>query len=318
MDGRRGGESGGEMLTSLTKNFRAWFDSDSTVAAANTANADKFSLSRCLPFILIHLGCFAAFYTGVSAAAAWTAAGLYAFRVFALTAFYHRYFAHRAYKTNRFWQFVFAAAGMTAIQRGPLWWAAHHRRHHLHADTEEDAHSPLQGVLWSHFGWFTCAKNFPTHYSIIRDFSRYPELVFLNRFDWIVPILFLLSLYFGGEYLATAHPEMQTSGLQMLVWGGFISTVAVYHATFCVNSLCHLVGRQPYPAEDHSRNNWLVALLTFGEGWHNNHHRYPGSASQGFRWWELDITYQILRVLAFLRIIRDLKPVPEEVVREGK
>lgn len=295
---------------------RSWADSD--FITDETASGKKFAWSRCFPFVLVHLGCFAAFYTGASAAALWAALFWYAFRVFALTAFYHRYFSHRAFKANRFWQFMFAVAGMTAIQRGPLWWAAHHRRHHLYADSEEDAHSPLQGVLWSHFGWFTCEKNFPTRYQSVRDFARYPELMFLNRFDWLVPIIFLSGMWGFGEWLATAHPQLETNGMQMLVWCGFISTVAVYHATFCVNSLCHLFGKRPYASDDHSRNNWMVALLTFGEGWHNNHHRYPGSARQGFRWWQIDITYQILRVMAFLRIIKNLRQVPETVVNEAK
>ena len=300
---------------SVKSSLVAWLDSE--VYFGDT-EGENFKWARCLPFILIHAGCLLAFYVGVSATALWTAAGLYAFRVFALTGFYHRYFSHRAFQTNRFWQFVFAVAGMTAIQRGPLWWAAHHRRHHLYADTEEDAHSPLRGVLWSHFGWFTCGKNFPTHYKIVRDFARYPELVFLNRFDWLVPVIFLASLWGVGEWLAAAQPQLQTDGLQLFVWGGLISTVAVYHVTFCVNSVCHLIGKRPYQSDDHSRNNWLVALLAFGEGWHNNHHRYPGSASQGFKWWQLDITYLILRVLEMLRVIKNLKKVPDNVVQEAR
>lgn len=317
-DTGRAGKSSEQGKKSLARSIAAWFDADASAPAVSSESAARFSWLRCMPFIGIHLGCLGALYTGASAAALWTALFWYLFRVFALTAFYHRYFSHRAFKTGRIRQFVFAIMGMTAIQRGPLWWAAHHRRHHLYADTEQDAHSPLRGVLWSHFGWFTCEKNFSTHYSIVRDFARYPELVFLNRFDWIVPVLFLAGLWGFGEWLAAAHPDMGTNGLQMVVWSGFISTVAVYHVTFCVNSLCHLLGRRPYASDDHSRNNWLVAIFTFGEGWHNNHHRYPGSARQGFRWWEIDITYQILRVLAFLRVISNLKKVPEAVVREGR
>ena len=300
--------------------IRAWLDADSPVpkSVKSGADADKIDFIRCIPFAAIHLGCFVALWTGVSAAAAAVAVGLYAFRVFALTAFYHRYFSHRSFKTNRFWQFVFAVWGMTAVQRGPLWWAAHHRRHHLHADTEEDAHSPLKGVIWSHFGWFTCSRNFATNYGAVPDFARYPELVWLNRMDWVVPVLFFTGLWFFGDWAATARPEWGTTGLQMMVWGGCISTVAVYHATFCVNSLCHLFGTRRYDNDEQSRNNWLVALLTFGEGWHNNHHRYPAAARQGFRWWELDVTYQILRLMSLLRIVHDLKPVPQRVLDEGK
>ena len=300
--------------------LRAWLDADAPVPQSKAAPgaADKIDIARCLPFAAIHLGCFAAIHTGVSPAAALVALALYAFRVFALTAFYHRYFSHRSFKTNRFWQFVFAVCGMTAVQRGPLWWAAHHRRHHLHADTDEDAHSPLKGVLWSHFGWFTCARNFATNYRAVSDFARYPELVWLNRLDWVVPVMLFSGLWFFGEWAAAARPAWETDGLQMLVWGGCVSTVAVYHATFCVNSLCHLFGTRRYKGDEQSRNNWLVALFTFGEGWHNNHHRYPAAARQGFRWWELDITYHILRLLALARIVRELKPVPQRVLDEGR
>ena len=300
--------------------IRAWLDADSPVpkSVKSGTDADKIDFIRCIPFVAIHLGCFVALWTGVSAAAAAVAVGLYAFRVFALTAFYHRYFSHRSFKTNRFWQFVFAIWGMTAVQRGPLWWAAHHRRHHLHADTDEDAHSPLKGVIWSHFGWFTCSRNFATNYGAIPDFARYPELMWLNRMDWVVPVLLFTGLWFFGDWAAAARPEWGTTGLQMMVWGGCISTVAVYHATFCVNSLCHLFGTRRYDNDEQSRNNWLVALLTFGEGWHNNHHRYPAAARQGFRWWELDVTYHILRLMSLLRIVRDLKPVPQRILDEGK
>ena len=298
--------------------LRAWLDADAPLPESAAGAGDRIDLLRCVPFAAIHLGCLAAFFTGVSAAAISVALGLYAFRVFALTAFYHRYFSHRSFKANRFWQFVFALCGMTAVQRGPLWWAAHHRRHHLHADKEEDAHSPLKGALWSHFGWFTCARNFPTNYRAVSDFARFPELVWLNRLDWAVPVALFAGLWLFGDWAASARPGWETSGLQMLVWGGCISTVAVYHATFCVNSLCHMFGTRRYEGDEHSRNNWLVALLTFGEGWHNNHHRYPASARQGFRWWELDVTYHILRLMALAGIVRDLKPVPKRVLEEGR
>ena len=178
--------------------LRAWLDADAPLPAAAAERGEKIDLVRCLPFAAIHLGCLAALYTGASPAALAVAVGLYAFRVFALTAFYHRYFSHRSFKTGRFWQFVFAVCGMTAAQRGPLWWAAHHRRHHLHADTDEDAHSPLKGVLWSHFGWFTCARNFPTCYRAVPDLARYPELVWLNRLDWVVPVLLFAGLWLFG------------------------------------------------------------------------------------------------------------------------
>jgi stearoyl-CoA desaturase (delta-9 desaturase) len=291
----------------------AWLDADTPVAADSGAIAKWL---RCAPFIALHLGCLAVIAVGVSWPAVGCAVFLYCFRVFALTAFYHRYFSHRAYKASRFWQFVFAVCAMTAAQRGPLWWAAHHRHHHLHSDTEKDAHSPRFGFLRSHLGWFTDARNFPTDYERIADFAKYPELVFLNRFDALVPAALFVALYAVGEAIGASDPAV--SGWQFVVWGGCISTVAVYHATFCVNSLCHIFGRRRFRADDDSRNNWLVAILTFGEGWHNNHHRYPAAARQGFYWWEADITYYLLRLLEKLGVISDLKTVPKAVLEEGR
>lgn len=272
---------------------------------------------RIAPFIGLHLGCLALPLVGASWPAFWCAVFLYCLRVFALTGFYHRYFSHRSFKTSRFWQFIFAVCGMMAAQRGPLWWAAHHRNHHLYADTEKDAHSPRDGFWRSHLGWFTEMRHFHTNYDRIRDFSRYRELVFLNRFDALVPLLMFVALYFIGEAFAN-NGYADASGWQFVVWGGCLSTIAVYHVTFCVNSVCHILGKKRFRGDDDSRNNWLVALLTFGEGWHNNHHRYPRSARQGFYWWEVDITYYGLWVLEKLRIIKDLQKIPEEILEEGR
>jgi stearoyl-CoA desaturase (delta-9 desaturase) len=273
-------------------------------------------LLRVLPFVALHLGCVAVLWVGFSWPALWCAVFLYCFRVFSLTAFYHRYFSHRSFGASRGWQFVFALCGATAAQRGPLWWAAHHRHHHLHTDEAEDSHSPRHGFWHSHMGWFSELRHYRTDYSRIPDFAKYRELVFLNRFDSLVPIAMLFGLYFLGEALAGPYP--QTSGWQFVVWGGCISTVAVYHATFCVNSVCHIFGGRRFVDKDEdSRNNWLVALLTFGEGWHNNHHRYPAAARQGFMWWEVDITYYILKLLERMRVIRNLKTVPASVMAEA-
>ena len=266
---------------------------------------------RVLPFIALHLACFAAFVVGISATALWVAAGLYVFRMFAITAFYHRYFSHRAFRTSRAMQFLFALAGATATQRGPLWWASHHRHHHLHADDEEDAHSPQRhGFLWAHAVWFLSRRNFATREDLIADLARYPELRFLDRFDVFTPLALAAALYALGEWLAAAHPALGTNGLQLLTWGFCISTVALYHATFTVNSLAHSVGKRRYATSDRSRNNWWLAILTLGEGWHNNHHHYPGAARQGFFWWEIDFTYYGLRLLAALGLIWDLRSVP--------
>jgi stearoyl-CoA desaturase (delta-9 desaturase) len=232
-------------------------------------------------------------------------------RLVAITGFYHRYFSHRTFRTSRALQFVFAVLGTMAVQRGPLWWAAHHRHHHAHADEADDSHSPAQhGFWWSHVGWFMNRSNFRTRSEMIRDLMRYPELRFLDRFDIVPPIALAALLFFGGNALADAYPQLGTSGAQLLIWGFFISTVVLHHVTFTVNSLAHRFGRRRYATRDDSRNNWWIALLTFGEGWHNNHHHFPGSVRQGFYWWEIDLTYYLLRAMAACGLIWDLKTVP--------
>lgn len=287
----------------------AWFDN---AAAPAATVADKhIDWLRVAPFLALHLGCLAVWWVGWSWTAVTVAAVLYATRMFAVTGFYHRYFSHRAFRTSRFMQFVFAAIGATAVQRGPLWWASQHRHHHAHSDDEHDAHSPHHhGFLWAHSGWFMARENFRTRDEMVQDLARYPELRFLDRFDALVPALFAASLYVLGEWLAAARPQLGTDGLQLLVWGFCISTVALYHATFTINSLAHSVGRRRYATRDASRNNWWLALLTCGEGWHNNHHHFPGSARQGFFWWEIDFTFYGLKFLSWLGLIWDLKPVP--------
>ena len=273
---------------------------------------------RIVPFVALHLGCFGVLWVGVSPAAVLVAVLSYGVRMFAITAFYHRYFSHKSFSTGRLTQFLFAALGAASTQRGPLWWAAHHRNHHRHADTDQDPHRPGDGLFWSHMGWFLSRRHFGTDLSRVRDWVRFPELVWLNRFDTLVPIAYAGVLYGLGEWLASAMPELQTSGLQMLVWGYVVSTVALIHATLLVNSLAHRWGRRRFETRDDSRNNLLIALLTLGEGWHNNHHRYAGSARQGFYWWQVDISYYLLRLLAALGLVWDLKGVPAPVLEEGR
>lgn len=278
----------------------AWLDSSAApLDGTDAQQLDKrIDWLRTIPFIAMHLGCFGVIWVGVSTSAVVVAIVLYALRMFAITGFYHRYFAHRTFRTSRVAQFIFAALGSMAVQRGPLWWAAHHRHHHAHSDQPNDAHSPHQhGFFWSHIGWFMNRSNFPTRTEWVGDLARYPELRFLDRFDIAMPALLATTLFVIG-------------GAQWLVWGFFISTVALYHATFTVNSLAHVFGRRRYATRDRSRNNWFLALLTFGEGWHNNHHHFPGSVRQGFYWWEVDLTYYVLRLLAALGLIWDLKTVP--------
>ena len=258
-------------------------------------------------------------WVGWSPVAVAVAIGFYMLRAFFITAFYHRYFSHRTYKTSRPVQFLFAVAGNSCVQRGPLWWAAHHRRHHQSADDEGDPHSPhVDGVLWSHIGWLTDSRNFPTNMKLVPDLARYPELRWLDRFDTLIPALTAAGMFGLGALLNGLWPGLGTSGWQMLIWGFFVSTVILFHTTCLVNSATHLVGRRVFDTRDESRNSLVIALLTMGEGWHNNHHRFPGATRQGFTFWEIDPTYMALKVMSWFRVIWDIQPVPAHVMATRK
>jgi stearoyl-CoA desaturase (delta-9 desaturase) len=298
------------MLASLV----SWFDSSRAVYGRQR----KVDWVRIVPFLALHLACGAVLWVGVSPIAVAVAVASYLLRMFAITGFYHRYFAHRAFSTGRATQFIFALAGAAATQRGPLWWAAHHRNHHRFADTAKDPHRPGDGFLWSHVGWFLSGTHFQADKTRVRDWLKYPELVWLDRFDLVVPLTYAALLFGLGALLEAWAPGLGTSGWQMLVWGYVVSTVVLLHATLLVNSLAHRMGDKRFATGDESRNNALVALLTLGEGWHNNHHRYAGSARQGFYWWQLDVCYFLLKTLSWLGLIWNLKPVPEPVLAEGR
>ena len=286
----------------------AWFDNSAGVPGEDPRRIDWL---RVVPFVGLHAAIVAVPWVGTSTVAVAVAVGLYALRMFAVTAFYHRYFSHRSFKTSRLMQLLFALLGASAVQRGPLWWAAHHRNHHAHADRPADAHSPHQhGFLWSHMGWFLARSNFPTKVELVRDLARYRELALLDRFDAAVPALLAAALYGVGAALERFAPSLGTNGLQLLVWGFAVSTVALWHATFAINSLAHTLGNRRFATRDGSRNNLALALLTFGEGWHNNHHRFPAAARQGLRWWEIDLTYYALCALELTGLIWELRPVP--------
>jgi stearoyl-CoA desaturase (delta-9 desaturase) len=297
-------------LQNVLNKVLAWFDNSNVKLEDNISEAIDWM--RVIPFILMHLLCLLVFVVGVSPIALWVALGSYLLRMFAITAFYHRYFSHKAFKTSRIAQFFFGVLGATATQRGPIWWASHHRRHHIYSDKDKDIHSPKHGFLWSHVGWFLCLKNFTTHEDCVRDLVKFPELVLLDRFDVFVPILYGISIFFLGYYLEIVYPALQTTGLQMLIWGYFVSTVVLIHCTLFVNSLAHILGSQRYDTGDDSRNNGFIALLTMGEGWHNNHHHFPVSARQGFFWWEIDMSYYLLKLMSYLGIIWELRHVPSE------
>ncbi|MEY3805046.1 MAG: hypothetical protein RL667_1168, partial [Pseudomonadota bacterium] len=280
---------------------------------------EKIECLRVLPFIVLHLACFAVFWVEFSAVAVSVAVVLYLLRMFAITGFYHRYFSHKAFKTSRPVQFIFAFLAASAAQRGPLWWASHHRHHHAHSDHPEDPHSPRQhGFFWSHLSWFLANKNFRLKKERIKDWLQYPELKLLDRFDVVAPLALALGLFALGAWLEYAAPHLQTNGLQLFIWGFVISTVLLYHMTFTVNSLAHVWGKRRFLTNDDSRNNPVIALFTLGEGWHNNHHHFPSSARQGFYWWEIDLTYYGLKILAALGLIWDLRKVPVEVLSQKR
>lgn len=260
---------------------------------------EKVAWGESLPFFLMHLMPLGAIFTGVSWFDVGLCVALYFGRMFFITGAYHRYFAHRSYKTSRWFQFVLAFGGATAAQKGPLWWAGYHRHHHRYSDQAEDIHSPKRGFWWSHCMWILCPRYTPTPYQEIKDMARYPELMWLNRFHLVPPILLGAAVFL-------------LFGASALFIGFFLSTVLLYHGTFFVNSLAHVFGWRRFETTDTSRNSWWVALITMGEGWHNNHHHYPASTRQGFYWWEIDGSYYILRALQAVGLVWDIKePDPE-------
>ncbi len=224
----------------------------------------------------------------------------YLVRMFGVTAGYHRYFSHRAFKTNRVFQFLLAFLAQTSAQKGVLWWAANHRHHHRYSDMEEDIHSPARkGFFWSHMAWILVKKYEPTNYAAIKDFARFPELVWLNKNFMVPSVVGLVALFAIG-------------GLPWVFYGGIVSTVLLYHGTFTINSLTHIFGKRRYLTTDTSRNNFWLALITLGEGWHNNHHFHQNTANQGWFWWEIDVTFYVLKVLSWVGLVSDLRMPSEQ------
>lgn len=294
-----------------------WFDTSVEPEGSKPGEPNRVDYVRSIPFWGMHLMCLGVIWVGWSWTAVLSAVALYWIRMFAITGFYHRYFSHRTFRTSRTVQFCFALLGCTATQKGPLWWAAHHRHHHLYSDQENDAHSPIQhGFWWSHMLWFSSMGNFRSNHKTVPDLAKFPELRFLDRFDMLVPVLFGVSMFLAGRALEAFAPGLGTNGTQMLIWAYFISTVVLAHGTFTVNSLTHIYGTRRFETGEGSRNNWFVALITLGEGWHNNHHHYQATVRQGFVWWEIDITYYLLKAMSWVGLIWELKPIPEKVLRE--
>jgi len=254
-----------------------------------------------IPYFAMHLVPLFAFITGVTRFDVALCISLYIARMFFITAGYHRYFSHRSYKMGRVMQFLMAFGGATATQKGALWWAANHRHHHKFSDKAEDVHSPRRGFWWSHVGWVLCRKHRATDFEAIKDFAKYPELRWLNKHYLVPPIMLATACFLMGGWSA-------------LVVGYFLSTVLLHHGIFTINSLAHVFGRRRYATTDTSRNSLLLAVVTLGEGWHNNHHFYQSTANQGFFWWELDISYYILRLLSVFGLVKDLRTPPKHIL----
>ena len=267
------------------------------------ADAADIIHPRVLPFITVHLACLAIFWVDVQPIDWIICGALYVIRMFGITAGFHRYFSHRSFKTSRGFQFLLAFLGQSSAQRGVLWWAATHRYHHKHSDTERDVHSPVQHGFWySHVLWIFSKHGRAADYSLVKDFQKYPELFWLEKWERLPPILLGVFVW-------------AVAGWSGLFVGFFLSTVLLFHGTFTINSLSHVFGKQPYVTGDSSRNNLFLAIITLGEGWHNNHHHFPSATPQGFHWWQIDVTYYILRVLSVFRIVWDLRLPPAHVVK---
>ena len=276
-----------------------------TPGPASTVEEPRTDWVSAIPFFGVHLAPLAAFFVTVTWQDWVLCAVLYVTRMFCITAGYHRYFSHRSYKMGRVAQFLMAFGGTMAIQKGPLWWAGHHRIHHRYTDLDGDVHSPREGFWWSHVGWILSTKYKETDLDGIKDFAAYPELRWLEKYNWVGPralgIASFLLFGWGG-----------------LLIGFFLSTVLLWHGTFLVNSMAHIVGRRRYATPDTSRNSFVIAVITGGEGWHNNHHYLPASVRQGFRWWEFDPTWYLLKGLAALHIVRDLKNPPARLLDQAR
>ena len=269
-----------------------------------------------ISFIIVHLLPLGALFTGATWFDWALCAFLYFFRMFWVTGGYHRYFSHKSYRTSRFFQFIIAFMAQTSAQKGALWWAAHHRHHHRHSDTPEDPHSmKLYGFWYSHVGWIVGPDYKETDYKTIGDYAKYPELVWLNKYYLVPPLMLAIGVTALGAWVNGGSAALMFThhGLSTLFIGFFLSTVILYHGTFSINSIMHKFGNQRYESGDESKNSLWLALLTLGEGWHNNHHYYEVASRQGFFWWEIDITWYILKMMSWTGLVWDLKDVPDHI-----
>jgi stearoyl-CoA desaturase (Delta-9 desaturase) len=262
----------------------------------------RYDWASSIPFWGVHVAAVVGvLLLGFSWSGLALALGLYFFRMFGITAGFHRYFSHRSFRTGRVMQFMLALIGGLSVQKGALWWASHHRAHHAYSDTPQDIHSVKQkGFFWAHLGWFLAYDHKETDYKRIPDLAKYPELRWLNDHDTLPAVIFAAMLFF-------------VAGPWALVWGFFVSTTLLWHGTFTINSLAHTLGRRRYETGDESRNSLTLALITMGEGWHNNHHYYQRATSQGFFWWEIDASYYLLRLLQSMHLVSGVTRPPLHV-----
>jgi stearoyl-CoA desaturase (Delta-9 desaturase) len=263
------------------------------------------------PLILLHLACGLVAFVGVSKPAVAVFFCASSVQIFGITVGYHRLLAHRAFKTSRAFQFVLALCGVLAGQNGPLWWVGHHRHHHRYADRDRDTHSPRRGLFWSHMGWLLSPACVPGRRELVPDLARFPELAWLDSYSYLANFAHATLLYLAGEGWRAIDPSAAVSGWQFVVWGVVLSTVWSYHGIWSANSVCHRFGSRRYPTRDDSRNNLVVALWIFGDGWHHNHHRYPRSARHGLRWWEIDVNYAVLVLLSRIGLVWGLRLPPQ-------
>jgi stearoyl-CoA desaturase (Delta-9 desaturase) len=279
--------------------------------------------------LVSHLMCLGIFFVPVTAELLWAAVIGFFVRMFFIEAGAHRYFAHRAFRTSRVFQAVLGLGVAASGQRGPIWWAGHHRKHHRLSDRPGDPHSPItaagvRGRFWhAHLGWLVQQDNLDTDLDATKDLARFPELVFINKTHMLWPIVLLVVTVLLGAY-TSFFGQVEGGGLgwSAAVWAFFVPTVLSLHAIFAINSLTHggRLGRwhrRRFATHDYTTNAWWLAIPTMGAAWHNNHHRYMNAARAGFYRWELDLSYVMLRLLAQVRLVWDLHEVPSAVIEEG-
>lgn len=269
---------------------------------------------------LLHAASCLAFFIPVTRELVLVAVIGFFVRVFSWEAGSHRYFSHRSFKTTRAFQLFLAVLSAASAQRGPIWWATHHRRHHRFSDKKGDPHSPIQQGFWhAHMGWLFDQDKLSTDLNDAKDLSRYPELVFINKYHYVFPYAVLTAFFVLGHF--TSLFGRTGIGISAAIWGFFVPTLLSLHSTFLVNTITHgqpikWIRSRRFSTSDASCNSWIFSIPTMGASWHNNHHRYMNSARAGFYWWEMDLTFYVLKALSVLGIVWDLNEVPKKVLQE--